>query len=182
MSLANKRVLVTGGTGFLGGALVKRLAEETALVRVAARDPARGKYIAGLAGVEIVQGDITDAEQMQRAADGCEMVFHVAAYTGGKLDIQRQMNTIGTRNTARAAAMAGVERFIHVSTVAVYGYRQSGAMTENTPPAPGHDPYNITKAEAEAAVRAIAAQNQMAYSIIRPAMIYGPRSGMWTGL
>jgi nucleoside-diphosphate-sugar epimerase len=131
--------------------------------------------------VEIVSGNITDADQMHQAIQGCEIVFHVAASTGGPLREQHQSNVVGTSNVANAAAGAGALRLVHVSTIAVYGYRQSGAVTEDTPPNPGQDPYNITKAAAEDALRDIASANHMPYSIIRPGMIYGPRSGMWTG-
>jgi nucleoside-diphosphate-sugar epimerase len=94
---------------------------------------------------------------------------------------QRQINVTGTRNVANAAVSAGALRIVHVSSIAVYGYSQSGDVTEATPPNPGQDPYNITKAEAENELRSIASASHMPFSIIRPAMIYGPRSGMWTG-
>ncbi|MEO8606705.1 MAG: NAD-dependent epimerase/dehydratase family protein [Chloroflexota bacterium] len=181
MTLAGKTVLVTGATGFLGSALTTRLTQDGVRVRALARSPQKTKYIASLPGVEIVSGDIINADQMHQAVRGCEIVFHVAASMGGSIDGQRQINTIGTRNVAKAAAGAGVLRVVHVSSIAVYGYNQRGDVTEATPPNPGQDPYNITKAEAEAELREIASENHMPYSIIRPAMIYGPYSGMWTG-
>jgi nucleoside-diphosphate-sugar epimerase len=180
MTLAGKQVFVTGGTGFLGGALVRRLSGEGALVRALARSPEKAAYIQNLEHVEIVKGDITDTARMAEVVDGCEVVFHVAAATGGPLLEQWRMNVDGTRNVARAAAEAHVSRFVHVSTVAVYGYRQRADVTEETPPDPGHDPYNITKYEAENELRFIAEKFGLTYSIIRPGMIYGPRSGMWT--
>jgi nucleoside-diphosphate-sugar epimerase len=181
MALTGKQVLVTGGTGFLGGALVHRLSEKGSQVRVVARDPQRGRYIQNLPGVEIVQGDISDTDKMHEAVRGCEIVFHVAASTGGSIHDQRRMNTEGTQNVANAAAGAGILRVVHVSTIAVYGYKQRGEVTEDTPIDPGQDPYNITKAEAESVLREIGAEHRMPYSIIRPGQIYGPRSGMWTG-
>lgn len=181
MRLAGKKVFVTGATGFLGGALMTRLTIEGAQVRALARNPEKAKRIENLPGVEIVPGDITNIEQVQNAISGCEIAFHVAASTGGSLELQRQMNTVGTHNVATAAAATGVMRLVHVSTVSVYGYRQSGDVTEATPANPGHDPYNITKAEAEHELRSIAEAQRMPYSIIRPGQIYGPRSGMWTG-
>lgn len=182
MTLAGKTVLVTGGTGFLGGALTTRLANEGARVRVLARNPHKAKRIETLPGVEIVPGDITNPDQVNEAVRECEVVFHVAASTGGSLELQRRMNTLGTHHVATAAASAGVMRLVHVSTVSVYGYRQRGDVTEATPANPGHDPYNITKAEAEQEVRTIAEAQRMPYSLIRPGQIYGPRSGMWTGM
>lgn len=181
MTLAGKTVLVTGATGFLGGALTRRLSNEGVNVRVMARNPEKAKRIENLPGVEIAHGDLTNFQQVQDAVIGCEVVFHVAASTGGSIDFQRQMNTVGTRNVATAAAASGVMRLVHVSTVAIYGYRQTGTVTEDTAPDPGQDPYNITKAEAEQELRTIAEAQRMPYSIIRPGQIYGPRSGMWTG-
>jgi nucleoside-diphosphate-sugar epimerase len=181
MTLAGKTVLVTGATGFLGSALTTRLAQDGARVRALARNPQKTKYIASLPGVEIVAGDVTNADQMHQAVRGCEIVFHVAAALGGPLNEQRQINTFGTRNVANAAVAAGALRMVHVSSVGVYGYRQTGDVTEATPPNPGQDPYNITKAEAESELLEIASASHMPYSIIRPAMIYGPHSGMWTG-
>ncbi len=181
MTLVGKTVLVTGATGFLGGTLTRRLSSEGVRVRVLARNPEKAKRIEHLPGVEIAHGDITNFEQVQKAVNGCEVVFHVAASTGGSIDIQRQMNPVGTRNVTTAAAASGVMRLVHVSTIAVYGYRQSGTVTEDTAINPGQDPYNISKAEAEHELRTIAEAARMPYSIIRPAQIYGPCSGMWTG-
>jgi len=180
MALAGKTVLVTGATGFLGGALTERLVHEGVQVRALARNPQKAKRIENLPGVEIVQGDITHADALHEAVRGCEIVFHVAAALGGSIDVQRQMNTIGTRNIATAAAGAGVLRLIHVSSIAVYGYRQTDDVTEEIPLNPGHDPYNITKAEAEHELRSIAEEHRMPYCIVRPGQIYGPRSGLWT--
>jgi nucleoside-diphosphate-sugar epimerase len=182
MALAGKRVLVTGGSGFLGGALVRRLAVEGAQVRALARSPEKATYIQNLDNVEIVKGDITDAGRMAEVMDGIEVVFHVAASTGGPLLEQWRMNVDGTRIVAHAAADAQVSRFVHVSTISVYGYRQRADVTEETPPDPGHDPYNITKNEAENELRFVARKTGLTYSIIRPGQIYGPRSGMWTKL
>ncbi len=181
MALTGKKILVTGGTGFLGSALVKRLSDEGVQVRVVARRPERAGALQNLSGVEFTQGDISDAERMHEVVRGCEIVFHVAASTGGSITHQRSVNTIGARNVAQATAGAGVKRLVHVSTVAVYGYGVNGDVTEDTALNPGEDPYNVTKAEAEGVLREIAAEHRLPYSIIRPGMIYGPRSGMWTG-
>lgn len=180
MSLQGRNVLVTGATGFLGGALALRLASEGTRVRALARRPEKGVFLRDIQGVEMVQGDITDAEQLRDPFAGCDLVFHVAASTGGTLEKQRTNNVLGTRNIADAAAHAGVKRLVHVSTIAVYGYRLSGDVTEDMSHNPGDDPYNITKSEAELELREIASRHNLPYSIIRPGMIYGPRSNMWT--
>lgn len=180
MTLKGETVLVTGATGFLGGAVARRLAEDGAQVKALARRPDRDRYIRDVPGIEIVQGDITDAGRMREVTAGCTYVFHVAAALGGELDLQRRVNVTGTRTVVEAAAAAGVRRMVHISTIAVYGYRHRADASESTPVDPGHDPYAITKAEAEAALREAAEANNLSYSIIRPGMIYGPRSRPWT--
>lgn len=181
MTLTGKKVLVTGATGFLGGALVRRLAADGVPVRALVRRPQKGEFLRAVSGVELVPGDITDAQAMQQAAQGCAVVFHVAAALGGDLAHQRKANVEGTHNVMEAAGRAQVERIVHVSTISVYGYNQKGDVTEETPLAPGSDPYSISKAEGEALVREVASKHNVSYSMIRPGMIYGARSNMWTG-
>lgn len=178
--LAGKTAFVTGATGFLGGVLVRRLAAEGVQVKALARRPNRDLYIKDIENIEIVTGNITDGERMRELVQGCDIVFHVAAATSGKLDYQRKVNVGGTRNVALAAAEAKVERFVHVSSVAVYGYKVRGTVTEDTPYQGGNVPYNISKAGAETALSVVSQEHNLSYSIIRPGMIFGPRSGMWT--
>lgn len=180
MSLQGSTVLVTGATGFLGGHIVQRLAAEGAQVRALARRPGRDRYIHDLPGVEIVMGDITDAGRLQEVTQGCDYVFHAAAALGGPLHHQRRVNVEGTRGLMLAAAAAGVRRVVHISTVAVYGYRVCGDIHEDHPQQPGRVAYNLSKSETETVVRETAAQHNLSYSIMRPGMIYGPRSNAWT--
>ncbi len=197
-TLQNKTVLITGGSGFLGGALALRLAAQGVRVRALVRNPAKAEflrtpasdmpvgaqYIAPLqrSAIDIVQGTLDDAGSLRAAMEGCDVVFHSAALLGGHIAQQRATNVEGTRRLLNAAADAGVRRFVHVSTLSVYGVCYNGVIGEDThPPAPCSDPYGITKAEAEAVVREVGAARGVAYSILRPGMIYGPRAGLWTG-
>ncbi len=180
MSLAGRQVLVTGATGFLGGALVRRLAQDGAQVKALARRPQKAAYIKDLPNVTIVEGNITHAERMKQVIQGCSIVFHVAAALGGNLEKQHRINVDGTRNVMVAAAEAKVERVVVVSSIAVYGYKYNGDITEDCEQRPKRSFYNITKSQAETIVREIGAEYNVPYSIVRPAMIYGPRSNAWT--
>ncbi len=178
MSLQGKTVLVTGATGFVGGALARRLGTDGAYVKALARSPEKGRFLRDVPNVEIIQGDITDAGRVDAVTHGCNIVFHVAAALNGSLAHQHQVNVNGTRNVMLAAA--GVQRVVHVSSIAVYGYAASGNITEETPLNPGRVAYNRTKAEGERIVREIGEKRRVPYSTVRPGMIYGPRSNAWT--
>lgn len=180
MTLRGQTVLVTGATGFLGGVITRQLTAYGASVKALARRPDRDRFIRDLPNVEIVMGDITDPASMQSVMQDVDIVIHSAAALGGSLDEQRKINRDGTRNVMNAAADNGVKRVVHVSTISVYGYRVSGLVAEETPPAPAHDPYSITKLEAEQEVQHIGATREVPYSIMRPGMIYGPNSSAWT--
>ncbi len=180
MSLAGRQVLVTGATGFLGGALAVRLAQDGGKVKALARSPQKAGYIKDKPNITLVEGDITDAERIKQVMQGCSIVFHVAAALGGNLQKQHHINVDGTRNVMLAAAEAKVERVVVVSSIAVYGYHYSGDITEDFEQKPGHVPYNQTKSQAETVVHEVSAQSNVPYSIIRPGMIYGPRSNGWT--
>lgn len=151
------------------------------MVRAMVRRPNRDRYIRDIDDIELVTGDVTQPESLPALMDGCEVVYHVAAALGGNLSHQRRVNVEGTRSVMRAAASVGVKRVLHISSIAAYGFRYRGDITEDLPTNPNRDPYNVTKAEAEAQVQSVASETGLAYTIIRPGMIYGPRSGMWTG-
>ncbi len=181
MSLYDRTALVTGATGFLGGELVRRLAGEGVKVRALARHTSDVSYVEELPHVEIAIGDVTDKRSMFTAAKGCDFIFHAAAALGGPLEEQEQVNVMGTRNIAEAAAAAGTERLVHVSSIAYYGYGVEGNVTEDAELTETSDPYAQTKRQAEEYLRNIAEKRWLSYSIIRPGLIYGPRSNTWTG-
>jgi nucleoside-diphosphate-sugar epimerase len=160
-----------------------RLAQQGVRVRALVRNPARARFLtdAALPMIEVVEGDLTAPASLAAAAQGCTTVFHCAALLGGRIDEQHRVNVEGTRVLVEAAAAARIARFVHVSTLSVYGVMYRGQITEALPPAPGSDPYGITKAEAEAVVQQHARRQGLAYSILRPGMIYGARAGLWTG-
>jgi nucleoside-diphosphate-sugar epimerase len=174
-------VLITGASGFLGGALALRLAAQGVAVRALVRNLAKAAHLRAKNGISVVQGDLTDPASLRETANGCGVVFHCAALLGGHIDGQRRANVEGTRNLIDAAAEGGVGRFVHVSTLSVYGVHYRGQITEDMAHAPASDPYAITKSQAEGVVRAVAAERGINYTIMRPGMIYGARAGLWTG-
>ncbi len=180
MTLDNQTVLVTGATGFTGGALARRLAAEGAHVKALARRPEQADYIRDVPGVELVQGDVTDAARMHEVSAGCKYVFHVAV-SYGNWQQQEAVNVTGTRHVAEAAAANGVERLVHVSSIVAYGYTRTGNFTEadRVTPTP-FEQYGVTKVEGETVLREVTAAKNLDFSIVRPGMIYGPRSGQWT--
>ena len=181
MDFGGQRILVAGATGFLGGVVTRQLsANGTCQIRVLARNPKRIPRVSDLPNVEVVIGDIINLPEVRPALKDVDIVIHVAAALGGSLAEQTLANVEGTRHLAQASVEAGVKRFVHVSTISVYGYRNRANVTEDHPYDPGADPYHITKVKAEQVLKQIANDHNMPYSIIRPSMIYGPYSSAWT--
>ena len=178
--LQRRRVLVTGGGGFIGGRLVERLLlEEGAVVRALVHSPAGAVWLSRTRA-ELVPGDITQPDSLSAALAGGEVVFHCAALLGGEAERMHQVNVAGTANLLAAARQAGVARFVHVSSMAVLGRRFPDGADETTPPRPGADPYARTKLAAEELVRAAHREHGLPTVILRPTIVYGPRSQWWT--
>ena len=114
------KALVTGATGFVGAAVARALLAEGWGVRALVRSGSDRRNLAGLA-VEPTVGDLTDPASLDRALEGCEAVFHVAAdyrlWARRPEDIY-ESNVQGTRRLLVAAARAGIEKFVYTSTVA----------------------------------------------------------------
>lgn len=155
-----KPTLVTGATGFLGWHVARKLLERGARVRALVRDPSR---VRELEGVEIVRGDLRDADSLERAVAGCGAVFHVAAdyrlWTRDP-DAMFRSNVEGTRNLLAAARRAGVERVVYTSTVGCIGIPH-GQWGDETTPVSIEDmagPYKRSKFQAERVALQFAAE------------------------
>ncbi len=179
-ALPGRRVLVTGATGFIGSHLAERLLATGAHVRVLVRRPERAPRLAD-AGAEIVFGDFTDPRTLQECCRGVEVVFHSAAWLGTPYTREAAwaVNVRGTRALAEEALRAGVMRFVHLSSIAVYGPVRSGIVTERSPRWAGVELYGDSKIAAEDELHAVASRG-LPVVITRPGMVYGPRSRGWT--
>ncbi len=175
-----RKAFVTGASGFIGSALTRRLLREGVAVRAMCRTPTKGRLLAE-AGADVVIGDIQDSEAVHRYAEGCDIVFHVAAANGGSAAFQHNVNVQGTRHVVHAAHRAGAERYVHVSSVAVYGYDIDGPIDESHVQRPSrHDFYAQTKSLGEQAAWAYAKRSGLPMVSVRPAFVYGPGSVFWS--
>ncbi len=175
------KLLVTGGTGFIGSHLAeegRRRGAEVVVLGLTDRPEERANAeLLRRQGVEVLGGSITDEALCRRAVQGATHVFHlaVAMREGGKRDeFFETVNLEGTRRLLEACAAENVRRFVYCSTIGIFGHRVPGVTTEETPLAPGNI-YERTKVSAEALVREVGAGRGLPYVILRPADVYGPR-------
>jgi len=169
------RVLVTGGTGFTGSHLVRRLLGRGHHVRVLDREAGLfAEELHGL-GAELHLGSVTDAALVERLTAGCQRVFHLAA-AFRRINLPKrvywEVNVEGTRRVAEASLRHGVERLIYCSTQGVHGDIKELPGHEDSPITP-EDYYQLTKYEGERALAGIAGHG-LAYTVLRPMAIYGP--------
>ena len=169
------RILVTGGTGFTGSHLVRRLLHRGHEVRVI--DYQKGIFYDDLnsKGAKIELGGILDRNLVDRMVKGCEVVHHVAA-AFRQLNVPEQhywdVNVEGTRYLLDAAKRHRVRKFVYCSTQGVHGHIQNSPGNELSPIAP-EDYYQLTKYEGEKVVEKYVKEGVDAV-ILRPTAIYGP--------
>ncbi len=169
------RTLVTGGTGFTGSHLVRRLLARGHQVRVLDQAPPHPQLAELVQGAEVTLGSVTDAALVDRLTRGTEVVFHLAAaFRRINLPrrVYRQVNVEGTRVVAEACRRHQVRRLVYCSTQGVHGDVRRVPGDEGSPIAP-EDFYQQTKYEGELAVWR-AAREGLEACVVRPMAIYGP--------
>jgi uncharacterized protein YbjT (DUF2867 family) len=153
-------ILVTGGTGFVGPTIVHRLRAEDRSVRCLMRDPERAQALAAW-GCDLAQGDVTDADSVRRAAEGCEVVVHLVAIIQGKARDFEQIMVQGTKNVVDAAKGAGVRRFVLMSALGTSEATKDLSL------------YFSAKWRMEQAVK----ESGLEHVIFRPSFVFGEGGG-----
>jgi nucleoside-diphosphate-sugar epimerase len=168
------RVFITGASGFIGRALCERYAADGHEVRgcdlVADRDR------------DVVGGDVSEPGPWQAHAAGCELVIHTAANVSLRLERREQMwraNVLGTANALEAAERAGAQRFVHFSSVTVFGLEFPDGVDERYPVHNTFIPYPDTKIASEQVVLQAHLDGRVPCTVVRPGDVYGPRSRAW---
>ena len=178
--MRSKAFLVTGGSGFLGRALIVRLARFSDCSVVA---PLRDQSVTLAMGVRTLpMGDLNGTNDWQAALTGIEVVVHTAARVHVMNEVARdplaafrEVNVEATLNLARQAAKCGVKRFIFISSIKVNGEGTEPGAAYHADDLPSPiDPYGISKLEAEQGLTTLAAATGMEVVIIRPVLVYGP--------
>ncbi len=172
------RVLITGGTGFIGSRLALRCLEEGEQVRVLAKlnTPAERQNAQEIEGrgIEVAEGSVSDGQATLRACQEVDVVYHLAAaqHEANVPDkYYYEVNVDGTRNMLDAAVECGVDRFVHGSTIGVYGIGRDGPVGDDSPLEPDNI-YGVTKLEGEKVVRGYF--DKMPTAIARISETYGP--------
>jgi nucleoside-diphosphate-sugar epimerase len=174
------RVFVTGGTGFIGGEVVRQLRARGDDVRCLVRSEAKAAPLREL-GCEIVAGDLGDVEAIRAGMEGCDGAIHAAAMYEVGIPASRrpamwEANVAGAERVFRAALEAGVPRLVHVSTVGVFGNTRRRVVDE-TYEHPGKEftsYYEQTKLEAHRIAKRMIAEEGLPAVIVQPGGTYGP--------
>ncbi len=180
------KVFVTGGTGFIGGAVVRQLRARGDDVVALVRNPAKGAALEEL-GCTLVRGDLNDERAIRSGMEGCDAVIHAAAvYEVGIPASERQAmqeaNVGGTERVLGAALEARVPKVVYVSTVGIFG-NTHGQIVDETYENPADDftsEYEKTKWEAHQAAKRLIGEG-LPCVIVQPGGVYGPGDESATG-
>lgn len=169
------KVLVTGGSGFLGSHVAEILSRKRHGVRALVRRSSNTKFLKTLPGVELAEGSVEDALAVRKAVEGVDAIVHSAGLVKARTwDDFQVTNVVGTRNLLEAARdlAPGLRRFVHVSSLEAAGPSRDGAPVPVGQEEPV-TPYGRSKLLAEKEV--LARKDVLPVVVLRPGAIYGPR-------
>jgi nucleoside-diphosphate-sugar epimerase len=173
-------LLITGATGFIGTATARRFKSLGPDLRVFVRDQSRLQSDLVASGVTVVSGDMRDALAVERAVKGVRAIIHLAAATSGDWQYRFETTAKGTETLVSAAEAADVEMLIHVSSMSVYDFASLGSwqvLDESSPlelRIGRRNDYARSKAAADESVRSKLRTSNIALTILRPGIVYGP--------
>ncbi|MCQ4087813.1 NAD(P)-dependent oxidoreductase [Saccharibacillus sp. JS10] len=179
MKLKNKNVLVTGVSGTLGDKIATKFLAEGAQVKGLIRSEQQ-TFICENLHIEPVISDLNDSEKLKQALQDVQIVIHAAAYLSDDPKLAEEANIRGMQTLVDAAISAGVERFVHISTLSAYDHLKGGSeVDESRELAVGHfDVYVSTKSESERILRQAEAQG-LEIVILRPGLISSEHNSHW---
>ncbi len=167
------RVLVTGGSGFLGSWVCELLSKRGDDVRALVRRTSNTKHLKTLSKVELAEGSVEDARSVEEAAHGVDAVVHCAGLVKARNEDELvRVNVEGTRNLVDAAKKHAIKRFVHVSSLEASGPSRDGTPVSHEQERP-ITAYGRSKLAGEKA--ALAGKDHMHVVVLRPGAIYGPR-------
>lgn len=176
------KVLITGATGFIGAWTAKTVHDHGHRLRLLARDPDRLRAVAAAVGFDasdVVTGDMTDAESVAAALDGCDAVVHAAAVVAleaGRAEHMIEANLTGAKNVIGKAVAAGLDPVVYVSSSAALWHRRCPLVHAQLPPHGGGDDYSESKVRVERYVRQLQDQG-VPVVITYPCTVIGPPAG-----
>lgn len=174
MPTAPRRAFITGASGFIGRALAERLR--------ASGSEVRGVDFEADRAAGVVAGDVAVPGAWQAHAEGCDLVIHTAAVVSLRRrdpGVVWRANVLGTHHALEAAARAGAARFVHLSSVTVFGFAFPDQVDERHPVRPTGVPYPDTKIASEQVVLQGHLDGRAPVTVVRPGDVYGPGSGAW---
>ena len=169
-------IFVTGGTGFLGRHLIATLCRDRHQVTVLTRQPDQHPWLNQYANLTVVKGDLIDKDRLATVINGAKQVIHAGGlfrFWGDETNFMKT-NTQGTENILNAAVGAGVERFIHISSVAVIGNPDPTNIVDETHTPQPADAYQRSKYQGEQIALQYGQDHDLDVIVLRPGAYYGP--------
>lgn len=186
MKLKNKTIFITGGDGFIGSAISKRLVKDNNIVvyDVGERGALRFTDLNSNERCKLIRGDVLDYEALTKASKGCDIIIHMAAIAGVSQYYSRpirtmEVNIVGTLNLLKTAIKNKMERFIYCSSSEIYGNKafnvNENDSTSQGPAIYSRWTYSVSKLAGEHLAMSFAREKNLSITSLRPFNIYGPR-------